>query len=102
MLPKTRPMACTGAPRNECMGGWLGGKPTDTGWSAMLLSRTGLGSCMSRPSTPRPVGSGPDRTPLFGRDAGGHELDEAAAVPDHSKRSIAGIGDLGGQIDDSL
>ena len=35
------------------------GKPTDRGWSAMLLMRTGRGSLIRRPRTPRPRGRGP-------------------------------------------
>src|SRR5579864_4348849 len=59
MLPKTLPIACTGAPRNVCIGGWLAGKPTEPLCSAMSLIRTDRGSLMSSPSTPRPRGRAP-------------------------------------------
>src|SRR5438034_3615119 len=47
-------------------------------------------------------GQGPNRPPLLGRDACGPELDQGAVVADHTKGSIAGVGNLCGQIDDSL
>ena len=60
-LPNTVSRMRTGTPRKLCIGGWLAGKPYD--WGCLVISgiRTGRGSSMSRPSTPRPVGSVADR-----------------------------------------
>src|SRR5919197_1230769 len=59
MFPKTFPPAFTGAPRNECISGWLGGRPTEAGSLAMSGIRRVLASVMSRPRIPRPTGRAP-------------------------------------------
>src|ERR1700737_2484935 len=59
MLPKTFPRPLTGAPRKDCIGGWLGGKPTWRGSSAMTRSRKGLASLIRTPRIPSPTGRGP-------------------------------------------
>ena len=43
-----------------------------------------------------------DRLSLARRDAGGDELLEITLRTEHAERPVAGVGDLGGQIDDSL
>ena len=45
-----------GAPRKDVIGGWFGGKPKLSGWFPISEIRSGLGSAMSNPRTPRPVG----------------------------------------------
>ena len=58
-LPYTRPRAVTGTPRNDRIGGWLAGKPTDRGSSAMSCRRSGRASSISTPRMPRPTGMWP-------------------------------------------
>jgi len=45
-----------GTPRNDRIGGWPAGKPYDLGSLRMSASRSGTGSMISAPRTPRPRG----------------------------------------------
>ena len=49
----------TGTPRNEVIGGWFGGKPDESGWSAIDGIRYERPSRMISPSRPRPRGRAP-------------------------------------------
>ena len=50
-MPKTSPRTPTGTPRNDCIGGWFAGKPTERrGSSEIRSSRSGRASRISAPS----------------------------------------------------
>src|SRR5438552_3825210 len=58
-FPYATPRSRIGTPRNDRMGGWFGGKPTDRGSSAMSCRRSGTVSLINTPRIPRPRGRSP-------------------------------------------
>jgi hypothetical protein len=79
------PRAFTGAPRNEVIGGWFGGKPTERGSREMSASLSGVA----------------DGSPDVFVDADRDELLDATVGIEHAERAVASAGDLPCQLDDA-
>ena len=93
----------SGTPRNDFIGGWLRGKPTERGSVAMSSSRSGCASRMSTPRIPRPRGSSPIAACVSVVDSGREEaLERLPALVDHAERGVASAGHLGRGLDEPL
>jgi len=54
------------------------------------------------PEQASPAWQGTDGSMLLGGDTCGDEIHQLAVVADHTESDVARVGDLGGEIDDSL
>ena len=68
----------------------------------MLASRSGRGSRMSKPSRPRPSGQRSIRPMAALVQAHGDELGQPLALPDNPERTVAGVHEPDGRLDDPL
>src|SRR5487761_1478704 len=85
------------------MHGWvLGRKPDGRGVAADVLDSHQPRLPYQESQNSKPSGPRSDRPSLLGGDPGGDEIDKLAARPNHPQGAVAGICDLGGQVDDPL
>ena len=98
-MPKTVPRIRTGIPRNDVIGGWFGGKPTDEGWATGRRA-AGRGVLDDHAEDAAPAGQVADQGARAVVEAGRDELDELAVAAEHAQRAVAGAGQRRRRLDD--
>ena len=96
------PRARTGAPRNECIGGWFGGNPTERGSARDVGDAQRPRLLDQQPEHAVPGRRVADRGALLVGDAVGDELVDAPVLAEHAERPVPRAGDLDGELDDPL